>query len=37
MPSDDDHYDLPICYELSRLVDNMQIVTNAFMVLLSFF
>ena len=25
MPSDDVYYDLPICYELSRLVDNMQI------------
>lgn len=34
MPSDEFYYDL--CYKLSRLVDNVQIVTNAIMVILSF-
>ena len=29
MPSHEIYYDLPTCYELSRLVDSMQIVTNA--------
>ena len=37
MPSHDVYYDLSVCCELSRLVDNMQIVTNAFMVILRFF
>ena len=32
MSSDEVYYDLSVCYELSRLVDNMQIVTNAVMV-----
>ena len=30
-------YDLSVCYELSRLVGNMQIVTNALMVIFIFF
>ena len=29
------YYDSSVCYELSRLVDNMQIVTNAFIVIIS--
>ena len=37
MLSHEVYYDSSACYELSRLVDNMQIVTNAFMVILSFF
>ena len=32
MSSDEVYYDFSVCYELSRLVDNMQIVTNAVMV-----
>ena len=30
-------YDLTVCSELSRLMENMEIVTNALMVILSFF
>ena len=37
MPSHEVYDDLSVCYELSRLVDNTQIATNAFMVLVSFF
>ena len=37
MPSHEVYYDLSVCYELSRLVDIMQIVTNASMVTYSFF
>ena len=36
MPSHEVDYDLSVWYELSRLVDNMQTVTDAFMVILSF-
>ena len=32
MSSDEVYYDLSVCYELSSLVDSMQIVTNAVMV-----
>ena len=35
MPSREGHYDLSVWYELSRLVGNMQIVTNVFIVLFS--
>ena len=31
------YYDSSVCYELSRLVDNMQIVTNAFIIIISLF
>ena len=31
------YYDLSVCYELSRWVDNLKIVNYAFMVILSFF
>ena len=34
MPSQDDCYNLSVCYELFRLVGNMLIMTNAFMVIL---
>ena len=37
MPSHKVYYDLSLCYELSRLVENMQIVTFASMVFLNFF
>ena len=37
MPSDEVYYDLSVCYELSRLVDSKQIVTNAFIVTRRFF
>ena len=37
MPSHEVYYDLSVCYELSRLVNNIQIMNNAFMVILSFF
>ena len=37
MPSHEVYHDLSLSYELSRLVENIQIVTNAFMVLPSFF
>ena len=37
IPSHKVCYDLSVYYELSRLVDNMQIVTNAIMVILIFF
>ena len=37
MPFHEVYPDLCLCYKLSRSVDNMQIVTNAFMVLLRFF
>ena len=37
MPSHEVYYDLSVCYELSRLVNNMQIMANAFMVILSSF
>ena len=37
MLSHEVYYDLSLCCELSRLVENMQIVTNTFMVLLKFF
>ena len=37
MPSHEVYYDLSVCYELSRLVNNMQIMANAFMVILRFF
>ena len=37
MPSHEVYDDLSVCCELPILVDNMQIVTYAFMVLLSFF
>ena len=37
MPSHEAYYDLSVCYELSRSVNNIQIMNNAFMVILSFF
>ena len=37
IPTHEVYFDLSVCYEISRLVGNIQIVTNAFMVLLSFF
>ena len=37
MPSDEIYFDLSVCCELSRWVDNMQIVTDPFMVILRFF
>ena len=37
MPSREAYYDLSVCYELSRSVNNIQIMNNAFMVILSFF
>ena len=37
MLSHEIYYSLSVCYELSRLVDNMQIVTNDFIVILSVF
>ena len=36
MPSHEGYYGLCVCFEFSRLKDNMQIVTNVFMVLLGF-
>ena len=37
MPSREVYYDLSVLYELSRLVNNIQIMNNAFMVILSSF
>ena len=37
MTSHEVYYDLSVCYKLFGFVDNMQIVTNSFMVILSYF
>ena len=36
MPSHEVYYDFSVCYELSRLADDMKIVISAFMVIMNF-